>query len=261
MTLDDAKFKIHDFGTLTAPALSLDSCLSAGPLVSVDFSKISARDLLPTTLSGQGMPSIPAPRFSMPSFNSMAMNFSFPPINFNFTPIGNFRNLDTFTRTTNYSSSLNISNSAVKNLSWWKAQGYNEEKGKRLASKTKIRSDALHNKGITGQCGQGVREGINDAFYNGATHHAPMGLAAKNFGSRYFVNDKNLKKINVEGLHLTENDIPAGAIIIYEHYSKNPAGHIEVSDGNGHGLSDFTSKRLFYNNGVRREPKEIWIPV
>ena len=260
MALEDIKNKIPIFGAHTMPALSTDSCASVGAYASIDFTKISLRNILPNIINGEQTTSS-APRFNMASFSSMPMNFFFRPINFNFTPIGNFRNLDTFTRTTNYSSSLNISNSAVKNLSWWKAQGYNEEKGKRLASKTKIRSDALHNKGITGQCGQGVREGINDAFYNGATHHAPMGLAAKNFGSRYFVNDKNLKKINVEGLHLTENDIPAGAIIIYEHYSKNPAGHIEVSDGNGHGLSDFTSKRLFYNNGVRREPKEIWIPV
>ena len=199
--------------------------------------------------------------FNLPSFDfsqtSLLSNSSY-----NFSGISKSNSTysgDTFTRTSTISTS-SFSNNAVKNLSWWKEQGYNEEKGKQLAANTKKRSDALKAAGIKSQCGRGVREGVNDTFYNGKEHHVGQDLAAKVFGDRYFANDKNLKKINVRGMNLSKEDIPAGAIIIYENYSSNPAGHIEVSGGNGHGYSDFTST-LLQNHGIRKEPKEIWIPV
>ena len=163
---------------------------------------------------------------------------------------------DTFTR----SSSYEINNNTVKNISWWKAQDYNEEKGKKLAECAIRHSNSLESRGVTDKCGRGVRESVNIAFYGGAEHHKAQGLDAKDFGNKYFVHDTNFKKINVEGLHLSKNDIPAGAIVIYEHYSGNPSGHIEVSDGNGHGYSDLKTT-LLQNHCKRREPKEIWIPV
>ena len=223
------------------------------------------------------------PALNFPQFP--LFNFTFPPIfpNLNFTQytlppmqdlslqtpplISNPTIGDTFIKSTPTKSTpaasqtlLNNTNNNVKKLSWWKAQGYNEAKGKKLAENTKRRSDLLKAKGIKSRCGQGVREGVNDTFYNGQVHHKPQGLDAKDFGDKYFAHDTNLKKIDVRGMNLSKKDIPAGVIVIYENYSSNPAGHIEVSDGKGHGNSDFEST-LLQNHGQYKKPKEVWIPV
>lgn len=165
-------------------------------------------------------------------------------------------------KTQSYKAS-NFNNNSVVNLSWWKAQGYNEEKGKELAANTKKHSDALKAQGITAQCGRGVRLGINDTYYNGSLHYERFGQARLT-GDVTLSNDSNFKKIDIQGLNLSKEDIPAGAIVIYDSgYSNGKysyCGHIEVADGNGHGYSDFTST-LLQNRGVRKEPKEIWIPV
>ena len=223
------------------------------------------------------------PVLNFPQFP--AFNFTFPPIipNLNFTQytlppvqdlslktpslISNPTIGDTFVKSSPAKSVPVVSQTApdntnndVKNLGWWKAQGYNEEKGKKLAENTKKRSNALKAKGIKSRCGQGVREGVNDTFYKGEVHHKPQNLNAKDFGNKYFAHDTNLKKIDIRGMKLSKKDIPTGVIIIYENYSGNPAGHIEVSGWNGEGYSNFTST-LLQNHGKYKKPKEIWIPV
>lgn len=213
-------------------------------------------------------------QLKMPIFNWLNINptLNYKPMIFNSTP--SYGKIDTFTRTVKPSTSTSsvpllqttapkMNNNAVKNLSWWKAQGYNEEKGKQLAANTKRHSDDLYRRGIKGECGQGVRKGIQDTFYNGATVWKSFGQARLT-GDKYLSKVPHLKKINVEGMNLSKNDIPAGAIVIYDagysRSSKSYCGHIEVSGGNGHGYSDLTTT-LLQNRGAKKVPKEIWIPV
>jgi hypothetical protein len=194
------------------------------------------------------------PQLQMPDFSGLKFNFTF-------TPASTSSSSDSSSSLSS-NKNYNIDNSAVKNLSWWKQQGYNEEKGKQLAANTKKRSEALKAEGVTRQCGRGVRLGLNDTFYGGSTHYAGFGYANQT-GDTDLCHDKNLKKIDVSGMHLSKEDIPAGVIVIYQSYSSGQdkdKGHIEVSDGNGHGYSDLTTT-LLQNHGVRKEPKEIWIPV
>ena len=211
--------------------------------------------------------------YYMPIFNVFDYKFQTPPLvnplsstpkltNLSYLPMDTFEmsSANKVSKASATLSSKNIANNSSIDLSWWKAQGYNEEKGKKLAAQTKKYSDYLYRKGIKSQCGKGVRHGVNEAFYNGVVHHKPQNLDAKVFGDKYFAYDDNLKKINVKGLKLTKYDIPEGAIVIYEKYSKNPAGHIEVSDGNGHGYSNLKTT-LLQNHGQYKQPKEIWIPV
>lgn len=173
-----------------------------------------------------------------------------------------------------------ISNKGIKNLQWWKDLGYNEENGLALARNVKKRSDELHAAGVKSQCAMGVRGGINDTYYNGSdvklktyydngklkakyegTQHYKGFGKAKDVGDNFLSKDMHFKKIDISGMELSADDIPAGVTVIYEDYSGNKCGHIEVSGGNGHGYSDFTSTSLFRNNGKDRKPKEIWIPV
>lgn len=169
----------------------------------------------------------------------------------------------TSSKTTKATASETINNKKIVNLDWWKAQGYNEEKGKALAINTKKRSNSLRAQGISGQCSRGVREGINDAFYSGKPHYSSFGQARLT-GEKYLSKDQNFKKIDVSGIKLTKNNIPAGVVLIYgPGYSNskiNHCGHIETSDGNGHGYSDVTTT-LLQNWGRHREPIEVWIPV
>ena len=169
----------------------------------------------------------------------------------------------TSSKTTKATASETINNKKIVNLDWWKAQGYNEEKGKALAINTKKRSNSLRAQGISGQCSRGVREGINDTFYSGKPHYSSFGQA-RLAGEKYLSKDQNFKKIDVSGIKLTKNNIPAGVTLIYgPGYSNskiNYCGHLEVSDGNGHGYSDVTTT-LLQNWGRHREPIEVWIPV
>lgn len=158
------------------------------------------------------------------------------------------------------STNFNPDNSKVKNLSWWKSLGYNEEKGKRLSKECKKWSKYAESHKIKGECVGYVRRGINDAFYGGKQHYKRFGKAWA-CGDQYLSGDSNFKKINITGLHFNPEDVPAGVFVLYKNYSSNPCGHGEVSDGNGHGDSDYTSNRLFQCNGKRKEPYQIWIPV
>ncbi len=200
--------------------------------------------------------------FFKPDFNSNWNNFG----NFNFSPqnsfnfFGNYGWGDVFKKSRNSGSNSpntgGISNSVVKNLSWWKAQGYNEEKGKRLAAVAKRRADGRKS---TSDCATFVKNDINEAIY-GTKHYATLGNGNQ-CGKKSLDSDKNFKKIDVSGMHLDANDIPAGVIVTYKRYSTHPAGHVEIASGNGKGYSDFTSRKLFQNYGQRREPMEIYIPV
>ena len=162
--------------------------------------------------------------------------------------------------------SSEISNKNVSNLQWWKDQGYNEEKGLEFASVAKEVSDKMHAAKSESGCGTGVRKSVNEYFYSDEKEHYSGGWYANVVGSKYLSIDKNFKKITIPSdMSLGPNDIPAGAIIIYDLcYSDSEAsakyGHIEVSGGNGCGYSDVTTT-LLSNRGRERKPKEIWIPV
>ena len=88
-----------------------------------------------------------------------------------------------------------------------------------------------------------------------------------NVGNVVLKNNKNFKLVydsSKDGKRTFKSEnIPAGAVVIYPSrgYSSNPAGHCEISDGNGHGVSDYISKKLFYNWGTYKNPSQIWIPV
>lgn len=172
----------------------------------------------------------------------------------------------------------------------WLEQGYNEVSGIELAKNTRKRSNVLHNQGYTDQCGGGVREGIYLTYGNeeysdsgeirrGLNRYSKKAFGkARNTGDERLSHDICFRKFNWEqagfvdedgNCTLTKEMIPAGAIVIYDggysfNDAKKPAeqqcGHIEVSDGNGHGYSDLTTT-LLSNHGRRRAPKEIWIPV
>lgn len=176
--------------------------------------------------------------------------------NSSITPFG----ISSTSVSTPVSKTSNISNKKVANLEWWKEQGYNEEMGKKLAENTKKNSDSLRSQEITGQCGKGVRLGINETFGTKYENFPQARLT----GDEILKNDKHFKKIDISDIKLDAKNIPAGAIIIYgAGYSsgKNShCGHIEVSDGNGKGYSDLTTT-LLSNYGRHRAPKEIWIPV
>ena len=150
------------------------------------------------------------PVFSQPEFNfsfntgefNMPANYNTSQtglFNFNFSNIGNTTNLsvpssvrsssnvgDTFTSTRS-ESVINANNNEVKNIDWWKKQGYNEAKGKEFAKNAKMISDEMQRNHITGECVGGVRRAINKTFYNGETKYRlnsnELILSARSFTS------------------------------------------------------------------------------
>ena len=149
-------------------------------------------------------------------------------------------------------------NSGVKppsgkyDLAWWKAQGYDENMGKRLAQdavRTAVKDP--------GQCAGYTRRTINRLY---GTSFKRAGKA-KDFGNTFLAGSQlrgKFKKITVPGLK--DSDIPEGAIVIWHPgkpgYTKGKAavcGHIAIAH-NGAG----------YANGVVQNLStysEIWIPV
>ena len=223
------------------------------------------------TEMGYGMNSIYTPSLTQPptsSYLTFAKNINIFEPNFNFNTNIHFNNNNIFNFPStnfdmfNYNGLDGVSLTSQKtekdtySLDFWKEQGYNEEKGVALAKKAK--SNVL-SKSHT-QCTLYVRKAINKAF---KTHYTAFGNNAWEVGKNILANDKNFKKIDVDMSKIQPEDIPAGAIVIYPSrgYSNHKAGHIEISDGEGHGLSDFKSKSLCQNRGNRRNPAEIWIPV
>ena len=210
---------------------------------------------------------VPTPEtlISSKNFNIFDSELTFNPSSsmlnnqiFNFTPM----NFDMFTFRGFDEVSLNSEKKkdAIYDIEFWKDQGYNEEKGIALAKKAKSRTRGASQH----QCAAYVRRAINRTFYsNEKGEHYTSFKKACIVGKEFLANDKNFKKINVDMSKIQPEDIPAGAIVIYPSrgYSSHSAGHIEISDGKGRGISDFTSKSLCQNNGRRKNPAEIWIPV
>lgn len=210
---------------------------------------------------------IPTPEtlISSNNFNIFDNNLTLSPLpSSNFKPMFSFTpmNLDMFTFRGYEGVSLasEKTEDVVYDMNFWKKQGYNEEKGTLLAkkAKSKARSKSQH------QCAAYVRKAINKTFYsNEKEEHYSSFKKACVVGDEFLANDKNFKKINVDMSKIQPEEIPAGAIVIYPSrgYSSHSAGHIEISDGEGHGISDFKSKSLCQNWGKRKDPAEIWIPV
>ena len=146
-------------------------------------------------------------------------------------------------------------------MTWWKAQGYNEEKGSTLANAARRKYNGLGANGrAQGNCVGIVRQVINDVNH---TNYKRFGQA-RNIGHEYLCNDPNFKKIVVDMSQLKASDIPPGAIVLYPSgYAGGPlsyCGHGEIAGGNGFGYSDVKTT-LLSNHGKRRNPCEIWIPV
>ncbi len=207
----------------------------------------------------------PGSLISCSNFNIFDKNLKFIPTSnstfnqiYKFTPM----NFDMFNYRGFEDVSLNSEKEAKSeyNLDFWKENGYNEEKGVALVNKAKSKVK----KKSQSQCAAFVRRAINKTFYgNEKGEHYKSFKRACIVGDEFLAHDKNFKKINVDMTKIQPEDIPAGAIVIYpsKGYSSHSAGHIEISDGNGRGISDFTSRKLCQNWGKRKNPAEIWIPV
>ena len=232
--------------------------------------------IMPNMMSGFNsfvMPSFSMPTFNMPmfqmpmmsTFQMPMMNFSMPTFNFpNFNTGSIFNSIsssskslkgtsdtDTPSSTTNITSN-NDHMSGKHDLNWWKAQGYDEEMGKKLAADA-----AAHAKRDPGECVGYVRRSLNRVY----------GSNMKNAGAAYKFGDKLMsdpvlknkwKKVDVSGLK--DSEFPEGAIVLWkpktQGYTKGKAalyGHGAIAH-NGDG----------YANGVVSNLStyaEVWIPV
>ena len=222
--------------------------------------------MMPNMMSGfNAMPFI---NFSMPTFQMPIMpmmptfqmpimpTFNLPTYNtnsiFNTSGSSPAKGTNNAPASTKDVDSNNDHMSGKHDLNWWKAQGYDEEMGKKLAADA-----AAHAKRDPGQCVGYVRQSLNRVF----------GSNMKNAGAAYKFGDKLMsdpvlktkwKKIDVKGLK--DSEFPEGAIVLWnpktQGYTKGKAalyGHGAIAH-NGDG----------YANGVVSNLStyaEVWIPV
>jgi len=204
------------------------------------------------------MPTFQMPTFPMPMFQMPTMpTFNMPAFNtgsiFN-TNICSTKgtNQASESKSTQPTPTSNDHLSGKHDLNWWKAQGYDEEMGKKLAA------DAVaHAKRDPGQCVGYVRRSLN-RVYGSKMQNAG---AAYKFGNKLMsdpVLKTRWKKIDVKGLK--DSEFPEGAIVLWmpksQGYTKGKAalyGHGAIAH-NGDG----------YANGVVSNLStyaEVWIPV
>lgn len=252
MTINEVKMNIPSLGSLTVPALSVDANLPSAPpisvpigsagtsLASVDFSRMSVSDILPTLLSNIPVPQLTMPAFPMPNFSNFIM-----PMNFNFSvPQYNFGTsyTDNFTRTTG--SYLSVSNAGGK----MSIAGYNSSKGIKLANAALKKTNGK-TKG-SGICATKVREALQETgLYTGHTRSAADYIGILNKPNSHF------KQISTAGVNIA--NLPAGCILVYGRrvggYSSEH-GHIEVTVGDGRAASDFVQVE-------NKKPTAIFVPV
>ncbi len=169
--------------------------------------------------------------FTLPSFDFSSINL----FNNNISWNNNFSFGDTFMRST---SSNKISNKGAISL-----DGYNQNKGKMLAS------DALsHKVGFTKRCATYVSNALErTGLSNGSRGHGYQmaGILRKN---------KNFKEISTS---LDYKNLPAGCILVFDRGAQGynaTYGHVEISTGDGRAVSDGVTKNI-------KKPSAIFMPV
>lgn len=121
---------------------------------------------------------------------------------------------------------------------------YNSSAGEKLA-----RYALSHSNGFTGNCAKFVKKAI-----------ANTGLGAYKSGHAYQMpsilrNNPHFKEVSPSSVNVKE--LPAGCIIVFDRgmydYS-NKYGHVEITTGDGRGVSDGITKNL-------QQPSAIFVPV
>jgi hypothetical protein len=125
----------------------------------------------------------------------------------------------------------------------WSRYGYNAAAGQRLASVARNNSV-----GFTGYCARYVKTAIRDA-----------GLGKYEYGHAYQMDDILRRNNNFREIPANTDvkSLPAGCVIVFNQGSKGYSrsyGHIEITDGNGRGISDGITRNL-------RQPDAIFMPV
>ncbi len=129
---------------------------------------------------------------------------------------------------------------------------YNEEKGMDLVNAAM----ALHGNNHTSgkQCGKGVGESIEAAF--GYRLYGDGYEWAQNLAGR-----SDWEEVTEEISPDELTSLPAGAVVSWSQYDGGPYGHVFISDGQGHEISDFVgniSVDNFINKGATYR---VFIPV
>ena len=127
--------------------------------------------------------------------------------------------------------------------STWSRYGYNASAGSRLASVARNNSV-----GFKGYCARYVKDAISDA-----------GLGSWVPGHAYQMDDIMRRNNNFREIPATTDvkSLPAGCVLVFNQGSKGYSsayGHTEITDGNGHGISDGITRNL-------RQPDAIFMPV
>ena len=129
---------------------------------------------------------------------------------------------------------------------------YNEEKGMGLVNAALELHGNNHTSGK--QCGKGVGESIEAAF--GYRLYGDGYEWADNLANRSDWQEVT-EEVSVDEL----TSLPAGAVVSWSQYDGGPYGHVFISDGQGHEISDFTgniSVDKYLNAGATYR---VFVPV
>ncbi|MBR6723244.1 hypothetical protein IKL64_07300 [bacterium] len=138
---------------------------------------------------------------------------------------------------------LNSAQISAGDSSTWSRYGYDASAGARLAGVARNNSV-----GFTGYCARYVKDAICDA-----------GLGNYEYGHAYQMDDILRRNSNFREIPATTDvrSLPAGCVLVFNQGSKGYSskyGHTEITDGNGHGISDGVTNNL-------RQPDAIFMPV
>lgn len=176
----------------------------------------------------------------MDSWNMPASQFFNSTPTFSWGNLNNTGNFDTFIRSTNRSNGRITISTELKSANLNK---YNAQKGKKLAE------DALsHSVGWRQHCAKYVSNALErTGLSNGSRGHAYQMI-------NILRNNNNFEEIDA---NTDVNSLPAGCILVFDKgvqgYNKK-YGHIEITSGNGQGISDGITQHL-------KQPTAIFMPV
>lgn len=202
------------------------------------------------TFSCDFMPSF----FDSNIFSSDFNNFNMPSL-FSFTPMNTFDmafnnniwdntifSAPTFnTFNFNIGDSFNFTN---KNKAKFFMKEYNAQAGERLAKIALRRAP-----GWSAKCAKYVREAVERAGLNACRAESAYQLID------LYRKNKDFKEISAKSVDV--NSLPAGCIIIFKrgsHGYNSKHGHVEITTGDGRGVSDGITKKL-------QQPDAIFVPV
>jgi len=202
---------------------------------------------------------------SGPETSLFINNFQQPQLNNNFFNIDSYQSpkiQDNFTvqsirlplaeTISNYQSNTVSEPKGKHDLEWWKAQGYDEEMGKKLGE------DACkYSKHDPHQCSGYTRRTLNRLYGTNFSNGGPAYLFGNNILSDPKLKGK-FKKINVK--NLKNGEFPEGAIVIW--YPGTPGYTKSAAARLGHVATVHNNKG--YANGAvvnLSTYSEVWIPV